>query len=116
MKARGRTITGHRHFCRAFRVLAVFVGLFASGLVPLPLVLGVARPVAASEETHEETPPEETVPGAADACPTAAPRPNRDARRTRPVAVALLPLPLKANGGCTPAAPPRVARSLALRC
>lgn len=112
MNTRPRPTAGHRHVCRAFRALAVFVGLFASGLVPLPLVLGVARTAAAPEETPEEAPPE-ACPEAADDVP---PVQARDARRTRPAAVALLPLPLHVRGGRAPAAPPRVARSLALRC
>jgi hypothetical protein len=116
MKARTRiTVARCRHRI-AFRALAVFVGLFASGLVPLPVVLGTARTGPVSEaDTHEGAPGSDGS-AAADDDPLVPARAARDLRRARPVAVALLPLPLRVHGG-TPAAPrTRPVRSATLRC
>lgn len=115
MKDRTRTTVARRRHCRAVRALAVFVGLFASGLVPLPVVLGTARTAAVSEADTPEGAPGSDGPEAADDTPVPA-RAARDTRRARPVAVALLPLPLQAHGGTPHAARTRPVRSATLRC
>ncbi|WP_439627034.1 hypothetical protein [Gemmata sp.] len=116
MESPTRTTVARHRPCRAFRALAVFVGLFASGLLPLPVVLGTARTAPGSEADAPEGEPGGDGSAAADDDPPVPARAARDLRRARPVAVALLPLPLQIRCGTPPAPRTRPVRSATLRC